>query len=136
MWDELRRQSPRGGPLVPVPSEERLRESLRAIDADDGCRALVAELDGLVVGMAGFVVRPMGPFVDTPVLQVDYLHVRPSFHRRGVGHALMAAAAQACEDAGAEHVSVLVFPQHREANRFYAKIGFSPMVVRRVVPVA
>jgi GNAT superfamily N-acetyltransferase len=135
MWDELRAASIRGGPLAPAPSEERLRESLGGMSPDD-YQAVVAELDGEVVGMACFITRPMGPFVDTPVLQIDYLHVRPAFHRRGAGHALIAAAAARAEEAGVEHVSVNVFPQLREANRFYAKIGFTPMVVRRVAPVA
>jgi ribosomal protein S18 acetylase RimI-like enzyme len=135
MWDELRAASPRNGPLVPAPSEQRLRESLRSVEGDDSHQAVVAEVDGVVVGMAVFIIRPMGPFVDTPVLQIDYLHVRPAYQRRGVGHALMTAATTASEDAGVEHVSVNVFPQLREANRFYAKIGFTPMVVRRVAPV-
>ena len=78
----------------------------------------------------------MGPFVEAPVVQIDYLHVRPAFHRRGVGRALVAAAAAFCDEIGAEHVVVNVFPQVREANRFYAKLGFSPLVVRRVAPVS
>ena len=63
-------------------------------------------------------------------MQIDYLHVRPAYHRRGAGRALVAAAAAFCEEIGAEHVVVNVFPQVREANRFYAKLGFSPLVVR------
>jgi GNAT superfamily N-acetyltransferase len=136
MWDELRSGSGRGGPLAPPASEETLHRLLAEVAADDSYRAVVAEVDGAVVGMACYIARPMGPFVQATVVQIDYLHVRPAFHRRGVGRALVAAAAAYAEEAGAEHVVVNVFPQVREANRFYAKLGFSPMVVRRVASVA
>jgi GNAT superfamily N-acetyltransferase len=135
MWDELRTGSGRGGPLAPPASEATLRRLLAEVAADDSYRAVVAELDDVVVGMACFIGRPMGPFVEAVVVQIDYLHVRPSFHRRGVGRALVAAATAYCDEVGAEHVVVNVFPQVREANRFYAKLGFSPMVVRRVASV-
>ena len=136
MWDELRGQSGRGGPLAPPASETTLRRLLAEVAADDSYRAVVAEVDDIVVGMACFIGRPMGPFVEATVVQIDYLHVRPAYHRRGAGRALVAAAAAFCEEIGAEHVVVNVFPQVREANRFYAKLGFSPMVVRRVAAVS
>lgn len=133
MWEELRASSGRQGPLAPAPSAERLRARLAECSDRPGVRAVVAELDGDVVGMATLEVRTLGPFVDTPVMQVDYLHVREGFHRKGVAHAMLAAAAGAAEEVGAEHVSVNVLPQSREANRFYARLGFAPLVVRRVV---
>jgi GNAT superfamily N-acetyltransferase len=136
MWDELRSGSGRNGPLAPTPTESALRRLLAEVAADDSHRAVVAEVDGEVVGMACFIARPMGPFVEAVVVQIDYLHVRPAYHRRGAGRALVAAAAAFCEEIGAEHVVVNVFPQVREANRFYAKLGFSPLVVRRVANVS
>ena len=48
----------------------------------------------------------------------------------------MAAAVAFAEEFGAEHVVVNVFPQLREANRFYARLGFCPLVVRRVASTA
>lgn len=136
MWDELRQGTGRTGSLAPLPSEARVRQVLAEADLDASCRAMVAELDGVVVGMACFSGRPIGPFLDTTVVQIDYLHVRPAFHRRGVGRALVAAAAAYADELGSEHVTVNVLPQIREANRFYAKIGFTPLVVRRVASVS
>jgi GNAT superfamily N-acetyltransferase len=136
MWDELRQRTGRSGSLAPTPSEERLRVLLDRVAADPTCRAVVAELDGEVVGMACFVARPLGPFAEAPVVQIDYLHVRSAFHRRGVGRALVAAATAYADEVGSEHVAVNVLPQVREANRFYAKIGFTPLVVRRVASVS
>ena len=135
MWDELRQRTGRSGALAPVPSKTRLEAVLEKVSEDASCRAVVAELDGEVVGMACFIGRPLGPFADGPVVQIDYLHVRSEYHRRGVGRALVSAATAYAEEIGSEHVAVNVLPHVREANRFYAKIGFTPLVVRRVASV-
>ena len=136
LWDELRDQSGRGAPLAPSPSTERLTKLLTKIEQDPTLGAVVAEVDGDVVGLACFVARPTSPFIETPVVSIDYLHVRNGFHRRGVGRALVAAASGFAEMAGAEHIGVSVLPHLREANRFYAKLGFSPLVVNRVTTVS
>jgi len=136
MWNELRQHTGRGGSLAPVPSEPRLREVMDNLVDDRSNRAVVADMDGEVIGMALFTARPLGPFQEAPVVQIDYLHVRAAFHRRGAGRALVAAAAAYADEIGSDHVAVNVLPQVREANRFYAKIGFTPLVVRRVASVA
>lgn len=136
MWEELRQNTGRNGTLLPVPSEARLREVMAEVAADDSYRPVVALLDDEVVGMAVYTARPLGPFMETLVVQIEYLHVRAPFHRRGVGRALVASATAYADELGSEHVAVNVLPQVREANRFYAKIGFSPLVVRRVASVA
>lgn len=132
MWEELRQASGRNGSLAPASTHERLLQRLAAIRDMPGCRMLVAELDGEPVGAAVLQARPMGPFHDEPMVQIDYLHVRPGRGNRGVGHALVSAAVGFAEESGAEHVSVNVLPQLREAQRFYARLGFSPLVTRRV----
>jgi len=132
MWEELRDASGRLGPLTPSASAQLLTSRLAALADDPTCRALVAEVDGAVAGMACLCARPLGPFVDQPVVQIDYLHIRPGQRRRGVGRALVAAAAAFADEQGLDHLAVSVLPQLREANRFYARLGFTPMVVRRV----
>lgn len=136
LWEELRQRTGRGVAVAPIPSEDLLRERLADALGSSTFRGVVAEVDGQLAGMATFEVRPLGPLVDTPVVQVDYLHVREGFRRRGVGRALMASASSFAEDAGAEHLTVNVLPQLRDANRFYARLGFTPLVVRRVASVA
>ena len=136
MWEELRQSTRRSGTLLPVPSEARLREVMVEVADDETFRPVVAVLDAEVVGMAVYAARPLGPFLESRVVQIEYLHVRAAFHRRGAGRALVAAAAAYADELGSEYVAVNVLPNVREANRFYAKIGFSPLVVRRVAPVA
>jgi GNAT superfamily N-acetyltransferase len=64
------------------------------------------------------------------------MHVRDDSRRRGIGRALVATAAQRAQDARLEYVSTAVFPQARDSNRFFARLGFSPFSVRRAVPLA
>ncbi len=135
MWEQLRQTSGRGGPMAPAASEHRLKERLVELQTNPAYRVAVAEVDGVVVGMACFEARAIGPFVETRVVQIDYLYVLPEFHRRGVGRGLVTAATVFAEELGVEHVAVNVFPQVREANRFYARIGFTPLVVRRIATV-
>ena len=53
---------------------------------------------------------------------------RPRTHGcRGRGYA---------EEIGAEQITVSVSPMSREANRFYAQLGLTPLAVRRVAPAA
>ena len=48
---------------------------------------------------------------------------------------MISACATLAERVGAEQVAVGVPSSDREPNRFFARLGFSPFVVRRVVGV-
>jgi GNAT superfamily N-acetyltransferase len=63
---------------------------------------------------------------------VSLLFVRTAARRRGVGQALLNEAVLLAEAAGTDEVAVSVPPQLREAHRFFARLGFSPVSTRRV----
>jgi GNAT superfamily N-acetyltransferase len=136
MWRELREVGGRIDRATPAASEEGARERLRAITADPGSRVLVAVLDREVAGFTVVTRAAYAPLFDASAVHVHYLHVREGVRRRGVGKALLAAATTYAEEVGAEHMLTSVLPQLRETNRFYARLGFSPLVVRRSVPVS
>jgi hypothetical protein len=48
----------------------------------------------------------------------------------------MAAAADFATERHIDHVAVSVYPSLRDASRFYARLGFAPVAVRRIAPVA
>jgi hypothetical protein len=56
--------------------------------------------------------------------------------RRGAGRALVAAAMVFAEAQGTDTVAVDVHPDHRETNRYFARMGFVPAVTRRVAPLS
>ena len=136
LWDEQREQTSRIERTGPAPSHEEVTERLRTIAADPNSRALVATAGPELVGMTILRAAPATPLCDQLAVHVHYLYVRAPFRRRGAGTAFVAAAAAFAEEVGAEHVSASVPPQMRDTNRFYATLGFAPVVVRRSVPAA
>lgn len=136
MWSELRDMGGRIERLMPGPDAEGLRERLASVATDPSSRALVALVDDEVAGMTLLTESPYAPLFEQRAVHAHYLHVRDGFRRRGVGKALLAAAVAFAEEVGAEHVMTSVLPQMRETQRFYARLGFSPVVVRRSAPVS
>jgi L-amino acid N-acyltransferase YncA len=135
LWELLRNLSNRGD-IVPPPTVDGVLERLTAVSADNRTRIVVAEFQDVIAGFAVLTLDPLAPLYDSPTVQVSYLLVRPQLRRRGVGRAILTAATTYAEQLGAEHVMVNVFPAVRDANRYFARLGFSPMAVRRVAAVS
>ncbi len=136
MWSELRDLAGRMERLMPAADDEAMRKLLVDVDNDPYSRALVAVVDDAVAGIVLLSDTPYAPLFDQRAVNAHYLHVREGFRRRGVGKALLAAAVAFAEETGAEHVMTSVLPQLRETQRFYARLGMSPVVVRRSAPVS
>jgi ribosomal protein S18 acetylase RimI-like enzyme len=92
--------------------------------------------DDVPIGMALFSVAPASALLDLPALHMSHVVAADGSRRRGADKALVAAAAAHADEQGLDHVVVSVNPSSREANRFFARLGFAPLVVRRVAPVA
>lgn len=134
--------------LLPAPESKRSRAT--PVVARSGLEARYAEALGdpdrqVVVavgeedaplGMALFTIAPANALLDLPALHVTHTVVADRHKRRGAGKALVGAAAAYAEEKGLEQVVVSVNPGSREANRFFARLGFAPLAVRRVAPVA
>jgi GNAT superfamily N-acetyltransferase len=136
LWSELRDIGGRMERLIAAPDAEAMRKRLVDVDNDPYARALVAVVEGEVAGIVLLTETSYAPLFDQRAVHAHYLHVREGFRRRGVGKALLAAAVAFAEETGAEHVMTSVLPQLRETQRFYARLGMSPVVVRRSAPVS
>lgn len=134
LWQELREVSPRrpvrGGAAQPTPEAR-----LTAVLADPACRVVVATAEEQPIGMAVLSTTWVSPLLDARAVQVSLLVVSSAHRKHGVGRALVCAAVAFAEEVDADEVVVSVLPSLREANRFYAQLGFSPQVVRRTAPV-
>ncbi|MEP6463244.1 MAG: GNAT family N-acetyltransferase [Frankiaceae bacterium] len=113
-----------------------LGERLHELLSDDAASILLAEsADGNAVGMAVLTSAPLTSLTDVPAVRMDYAMVSRRARRQGVGRALVAAAGTHAEIIGAEQLAVAVVPSDRESNRFYARLGFAPVLVRRTTSV-
>jgi GNAT superfamily N-acetyltransferase len=106
-----------------------------ALDRPDIC-AFIAHVDGTPAGYVVVADSTRSPLVDAPCVSISMLHVLPQYRRGGVATALLATTARYADRVGAGHVASLVPAHDREANRFFARIGFAPETIRRVTSVA
>lgn len=136
LWGELRHVGARSERAVNPMSVPDVSARLAEAIVSDDCRVIVATADDQVAGMAVLrEVRP-DPLSVHRVVQVSHVVVASGKRRRGVGHALMAAASDFAEERQIEHVAAGVYPSLRDVSRFYARLGFAPVMVHRVAPVA
>lgn len=134
---EMRDLGPVRGRVVARRGPDRVRAQAEQLLADPGHRVVVAvdEADA-VIGAAVLAAESAGGLLDPPSVYVSHLLVGPEHRRRGAGRALVAAAAAYAEELGVDSVVVGVAPTGRDANRFFARLGFAPLVMRRIAPVS
>jgi GNAT superfamily N-acetyltransferase len=135
LWGELKHVGARAERAVNPMSVPDVSARLAEAISSDDCRVIVAVADDQVAGMA--VLREMrpDPLSLHRVVQVSHVVVSAGKRRRGVGHALLAAAADFGDERQIEHVAAGVYPSLRDVSRFYARLGFAPVMVHRVAPV-
>jgi GNAT superfamily N-acetyltransferase len=136
LWAELKQVGGRAERAINPASVSDIADRLAATISDPDCRVLVATADSQPAGMAVLRVTCPDPLSETCVVQLMHLVVAGGQRRRGVGHALVAAAADFADERQIEHLTAGVYPSLRDASRFYARLGFSPVLVQRVAPVA
>ena len=118
----------RVSPETRIASEQRIAVAL----ARDDVRALLAVVDDRPVGYVVLSQRPMSFLIDSPCVSIEQIFVTQEARRSGAARALVNAAAQYADRLGAEQIASTVPAQGREANRFFARLGFTSYVVRRV----
>lgn len=125
----LRPTTPAGRAVL----QERLRAALTCPDR----HLVVVESEaGETLGMALLTVGDANALFDSPAVHMTHAVVGDRHRRRGAGRALVAAAVAFAEERGTDQVVVAVRPGSREANRFFARLGFAPLALRRSASVA
>jgi ribosomal protein S18 acetylase RimI-like enzyme len=117
---------------------DTVRDRCALLLADDRHRVLLAvdEPAGVALGVAVVGADPLSGLLDPQSVYLSHLVVAPEHRKRGAGLALVSAAAAYAEELGVESLVVGVSPNGRDANRFFARLGFAPLVIRRIAPVA
>lgn len=105
-------------------------------DLDRLVLVAVDEATDNLVGYAVLLEERVGVLLPTATLYVSHLLVAPNFRKRGAGRALLTGAVRHAEDRDIDHVVVGVQAGARDANRYLARLGFAPLVVRRIASVS
>ena len=139
---ELREQLlPAGDPAMRVRGTSAATRGLlepryvEALADPDRHLVVVVDEEDRPLGMALFCVGSANALLDQPAVHMSHSMVADGHKRRGAGKALVAAAAAFAEERGIEQIVVSVSPGSRDANRFFARLGFAPLAVRRVAAV-
>ncbi len=111
----------------------KLQRQLGVLLSVPGGRIYVASDDSTVVGFMLARIVESNVYNDEPVLYIEGIYVDETSRRRGVGHALLTAAAQTAVEAGADEVYSVPIPGSRAVQRFLARMGFAPAAAHRVV---
>ncbi|GAA1989442.1 hypothetical protein GCM10009817_34200 [Terrabacter lapilli] len=102
-----------------------------ALCRNDIC-AFMAFVDDRPAGYVVLADSTRSLLVDSPCVSIDMLFVHSDLRRQGVGRALLTAACRYADRQGCEHLASAVPAGDRDANRFFARLGFAPETVRRV----
>jgi GNAT superfamily N-acetyltransferase len=97
---------------------------------------LLARRAGRAVGFLILRESPATFLVDQPAIHIDQMYVLAGIRRHGVARAMLSQVAGRAEHSGAEQIISSVTPWARDTHRFFARLGFSPVTVRRSVTPA
>ena len=136
LWAQARTELGHGSRSAAATPGDQIRPRLREILASSETHVLMARHEGVTAGYAVLRLAPLLTVVDGPALHIDHLFVLPAARRRGVARALLVAATSIAERHGAEQVLAGAAPSAKDAHRFLARLGFSPLIMRRVVGTA
>jgi ribosomal protein S18 acetylase RimI-like enzyme len=114
---------------IPTPA---LRERLGVLLSGDQVQILVGRRDGRCAGFAVLRESTVSSVLDTRLLLIEHLFVHPQHRRVGLAKAMLGAASLIAERARLEHIVCNLPPSPRETHRFFARLGFAPVLVRRV----
>ncbi|WP_265446790.1 GNAT family N-acetyltransferase [Flexivirga meconopsidis] len=112
--------------------EGRLRVSCQREDV----RIYLATIDEEPVGFTVVMHGPVSALNDDIAVWIDLLWVKPGRRQRGVAKALLAMVASYAEHLGASDIVSCVPATSRDANRFFARLGFASVVTERTTTAA
>jgi GNAT superfamily N-acetyltransferase len=114
-----------------TPAAEDPSTPERYVDATARIRAaggdvLVADYDGVVVGVCQVLLLQHLQHAGGKVAEVESVHVDDEHRRHGVGAALLSAAVEWAAAEGCYRVQLTSHEDRGDAHRFYTSLGFVP----------
>ena len=118
------------------PDDTSRRDHLLAALERAGTEVHLALADEEPVGALVLRVADLMVLTGATTVHIEQLYVSPAWRHRGVARQLLAAAVAAGERYGADDVACVLPPGGRDLQRFFARLGFAPLVTLRAVPVS
>lgn len=129
IWDEIKGDNP-------TLDVELLISRIDLSTKSETFRMMVAWEGPRAVGVGFVSLVDAGTWADSPSIQVSGMHVLRRARHRGVAKALLNAAMLYADRWGCSNIVAAVPPTERDANRFFARLGFAPISTRRATEVA
>jgi GNAT superfamily N-acetyltransferase len=137
LWVQARAEIAGAGRAVLGGAPDAIRPRLLdALSRHDDLHVLLARWEGRPAGFAVVRVGHLMPLADDDCVQLEHLFVTPALRRHGVARTLLGGVAALAERHGADQILSGAPPSAREVHRFLARLGFTPLVLRRVTATA
>ena len=114
-----KRETPKGSPL-----DSSYAEAFDEIDLDPRAELMVAEEEGIIVGMFQLTALRHLSFRGSKSLQIENVHVASGRRSRGTGRIMMQWAIERARVLGCSRVQLTTNKLRADAHRFYARLGF------------
>ena len=137
LWVQARAELGGAGRSLLGSSPDVIRPRLvDALTRRDDLHILLARWEGRPAGFAIVRVGQLMPVLEGDCVQLEHLFVTAPLRRHGVARALLGGVAGLAERSGADQILSGAPPSAREMHRFLARLGFTPLVLRRVAATA
>ena len=101
---------------------------VRIFLAATGAGILLAELDGEVIGLLSYSIRP-NLYHAAPVALIEELIVQATARNQGIGKALLTEALRLFQEMGCAEASISTMPENTGAQRLYRSLGLADEAV-------
>lgn len=121
LWNGYNAFYGRSGPTA-LPAEVTQATWQRFFDAREPVYALVAELDGSLIGLTHYLFHRSTTLI-APICYLQDLYTAPERRRTGVGRALIEAVYECARDAGSPRVYWQTHETNLVAQRLYEQVA-------------
>lgn len=95
---------------------------------NESSRIFIAEINGNIVGFAHGDVSHRTDYLPKNVGSISTVYVKSNFRRKGVGALLIRHVCEFFDSEGVEDVTLRYIIGNEEAERFWGKLGFKPVI--------
>ncbi|GAA3637159.1 hypothetical protein GCM10022223_64880 [Kineosporia mesophila] len=131
LWEASAAEGPRQVRALHADHSGQAAERLAEAIGSGALEVLVARSGERAVGFLVMRETTLNVLTGSTALSIDEFYVAPADRRHGVARALLAQVAPHAERLGVEQVVAGVPPWAKETHRYFARLGFAPVLLRR-----